>query len=292
MSLEEENQPSLSEALQKQGFKLEFEVLKIFKKTRKDYHESPRLNYSIKNNLGNEIACDLYSKRAEFRRVEGVLINYHFIVECKGTKEINKLALIEQAYDEYLIFSENSYSMIGIENAKLVNFKETYRNRIAAGSCFIFRTSEKHIVNNNTREGYAIAYSGDFFELSKVNGLSMWKKSSTQDDKNNLFKGIRQVVTASIYFASNDDELEKIAIRERDEDYQKPLDIIVPLIVTNAEINLKNYDSDSDDDSSIFKPNKVLYQTNGACSDLTNGNYIPYVIILSLDKLESFLESF
>ena len=33
MSLEEENQQSLSESLKKQGFKLEYEVLKIFIKT-------------------------------------------------------------------------------------------------------------------------------------------------------------------------------------------------------------------------------------------------------------------
>lgn len=249
---------ALAEAAQKQGFRLEFETLSVLNEYFKNNSHVKKVNTGINypvnsppSNIGSiqttsiTREVDVYASCSNHIHAEA----YHFLIECKGTSSINKLLLVEEINSQYS--QESSYfSEIILPESSISDNK-----LLTPGGCSIIPSKEN---------GPLQVFNGDFF---KCDG-SKFTQAGKTEDANNLYKGVRQLNTATEALMSN----RKLII-------PKCKNILVPMVVTNAEICVVDYEADK-----MLTVPWAFYRNRNDENQKYIG-YMPYIIIASLENL-------
>lgn len=186
----------------------------------------------------------------------------HLVVECKGANNNSLLILVKSS------------------NSTLNEYKNSHTN----ATRYIIDDSEYRIpiapINKSPSDPiYTI--TGDFFQMNDSKTL---KKYSKNDEGNNFYKAQQQIIEAI-------DVYSKEPIKNPEGDQRK--DYIVPLIVTNSEIWVIDF---NDDETKASNHKWVLHRTliNDKKLPLKlNGIYCSYfpITIVNINHLESALKN-
>lgn len=251
----------LQEVAKKEGFALEVKVQQVFEAN----------NFTAEQNFRNEPGSPIDVFACRFGGGEASV----FITECKGSSA-----------DSHLLLFGNTVECIAIEPKmnKGINFRSLARLTCESdGAIANYQpdaTFQKCIFLRNDDQwptGMRHAYSGDF---RKGNDC---KKLPRNDEKNNVYKGVSQLLddlshlknTLSL-LAKKREALNQVII--------EPLKII-PLIVTNASIFIKENDREE-----IIKVKWAVYSTAGVTK--REGKLANYIFIVSVDALDEFIRLF
>ncbi len=121
------------------------------------------------------------------------------------------------------------------------------------------------------RKGGPVAtFTGDFFTKDSKN--NKYKKANVNDEKNKFFKALNQLTLAADVLRSNT----KLHAENR-------ANILLPLIVTNAEICVVNYEKNE-----IYTAPWVIHRNSHNEKSL---GYMPYVVITTVEKLPDCIDS-
>lgn len=252
----------LADAAQKQGFKLEFETHSILndylnkgalKKVRSGVNfpvnrPPTDMGHLQTNTIVREI--DVYGSCCSSTHQVAI----HFLIECKGTSPENKLLLVEETNSAYYqpnnIFTEILIPDLSIDGGLL--------------------TSGGKSILSSKNNGPLQVFTGDFFKWDE--NKCIYTQAAKNEDANNLYKGVHQLNVAIAAMIAN----RQLRISQ----YQN---ILVPMIVTNAEISVVNYE-----ENEIFTVPWAFYR-NRIEGSANNIGYIPYIIITSLNHLSDCL---
>lgn len=257
---EKNNLEKLALAVQKQGFKLEFDTYAMLR------------DYICNDNSISKINIDVnYPLHIphEFREAEEGLPQYceadvyartidkfsedvnHYIVECKGANLKSKLAMVEVSNSE---FSRN------------IN---RYRKiKISQNHGIFGKLVEGESIIGPYQGGPPATFTGDFFSLKNKE----FKRSDKNLDNNNLFKGLKQLTTAAAELKRN----KKLLM-------EKKSNILIPILVTNVDICVVNYEDET------IRTVPWLYHKNKVDGELCDVGYMPYVYVTNLKNLQSLL---
>lgn len=235
-------------------------------------------NFIVEQNLLPEDVAGKYDRLVELdvlatsRPGSGGGAKESYIVECKGAASHDKLVLIPTRK------SFHEFPSVWLNGGRV---------RLVDGRSIVCENGKNSVFP-------ACCHSGDFF-LSHGRGF---QRSSKQDDRNNLNKGIVQLHEAT----------QAIFNRHFEGSASKPTLEIIPTIVTNAEIHLVKYDLSKPSDqqtSTTIIPWAVYinpmisgpYWAWTGRDGHPSMNYaqqrrIPIVWIVNFDHLESFIRSY
>lgn len=253
----------LADAAQKQGFKLEFETYAVlneyFKRNANFKIGESGVNFPVNSppsNMGGiqqSTICrevDVYGSCSNHQKE----LAYHFLIECKGTSPDNKLLLVEETNSLYS--NANNY------------FSEILLPDLSSGEKLL--TPGKRSITPLKGQGPLQVFTGDFFKWNN----KKFTQAGKTEDANNLYKGIRQLNIATEALMTNRQLIDS-----------KCQNILVPMVVTNAEICIVDYEANE-----IFTAPWAFYRNRNQENE-THIGYMPYVIITSLANLMDCLNS-
>jgi hypothetical protein len=248
------NEKLIIEVAKKEGHELEARVNDIFKKngfvSKQNYKEVDVFAYSSSINYGNSI----------------------FVTECKGSSPQDVLLLFAKSKD-YIDEQPKGIPLTGAKCRYLpkLRYDETGFNYFDPNLI----TEDGVMISMMSTHNYPFTmrycYSGDF------RTLPLAKKMPRQDEKNNFFKGMVQVCQG-VFNLQND---VKLIIQENPLRYMD----IIPLIVTNTQIHIKENGSDQ-----IITADWTIYECPANLE--RNPMNIQYIFIVNISNLEKFIASF
>lgn len=262
MSIDEH---ALLEYGSKEGFQSEHEIKKSFEINNFSAYQ----NYSV--NGCEPVDVFAYPKNGSSKTI--------FVIQSKGSSSTRVLHLFGKT-EEYMNESSGSHllsmpgqgiayrplELLGCEKNKGFNY---YIPDITSEPIVPISTSSMPIA-------LRYCYTGDFVARTEVGD---YKKSPRQDEKNNLYKGVIQVI-ASLF--SLHQEIERIV-----DNNQPSCMRIIPLIVTNTEI----YVRENIEPTLLHQVKWAIYQPNPAITAASSIK-IHSIFIVQKKELQEFIKRF
>lgn len=255
----------LNEIAKKEGFGIEVEAQEIFKKNF----------YNAKQNMPDD-AGSLIDVFAWPSSKDQASI---FLAECKGASAENILLLFGNT-EETIQCDVKMHQGVRFRSMPRLKYDPneslgTYVPDLTLqNGVFLSDAEDDH---DQWRAAMRHAYTGDFRTRNKT-GIA-YKKLPRNDAKNNLYKGICQLLN---HLAKADELLS--TTWSSHPFHIAPLTII-PMIITNAKIFIKENNCDE-----VIEVKWAIHSTAGfitAQNELTG-----YVFIVSVDELDKFIRSF
>lgn len=250
---------SLKHAIDSEGFGLEERVSKILADKKFTAHT----NFPLGENLNVDVFA--YSKN----------YNSIFVIECKGTSPNNYLVLwdetkrlIDEKPNTNLNFKNGIIPFRGLEVLIYENARLNYYlpDPVIENSVILFdkETDPKYMT-------FRYCYQGDF-----RTGKTPHKKLPRQDIKNNLYKGILQLLA----------NLSKVQVKLAEKIIEPAFapKWVLPVIVTNTKINVRT------EQEQLAEVPWAIYDCSRITSAKENPLSIEYVFIVNVNNLQAFIE--
>jgi hypothetical protein len=254
----------LREAADKEGFGLESKTASVFKSKSLSVQQ----NFLLPD--GSDV--DVFAYPQPNGRFGSI-----FIVECKGSSPDKQLLLFDKSRE----FIKECPSM---HQGVLSRLLYQLRYEAEKGFCYFSPdpTMEKVVMvceQNCFPISLRYCHTGDFLTLTSKNGkASSYDKEPRQDERNNFFKGIMQILKAMPLLC---DEIHGVV-----NNFGKTFLKVIPLIVTNAQISIRDFSHEE-----MVEVSWAVCRCNPLDTE-ANPARIEYVFVVNVNKLSEFIEKF